>query len=157
MSPSGPKAITSSIRHYKWVMLILKRSIANFVSVINCFACVPKQCTYPAAIICCLSAECFWELKQCFWVLNFDLSDALTLRGVKFWLSNAQPGVQFLMNDAYFSTEFERIWNTILTQRCISIGNFRHGTPYTFVSIIAFQLSVMMDVLLSVASIAFSL
>ena len=73
----------------------------------NFFVYVPKQFTYPAAIICCSSAECFRELKQCFWVLNFDLSDALTLRGGKFWLRNAQPGVQFLMNEAYFSTEFE--------------------------------------------------
>ena len=79
----------------------------------------------------------FENWSNVFWVLNFDLSDALTLRGVKFWLSNAQPGLQFLMNDAYFSTEFERIWNTILTQRCISIGNFRHRTPYTFVAVIA--------------------
>ena len=57
----------------------------------------------------------FLRVEAMFWVLNFDLSDALTLRGVKFWLSNAQPGVQFLMNDTYFSTEFERICNTILS------------------------------------------
>ena len=42
----------------------------------------------------------FLRIEAMFWVLNFDLSDALTLRGGKFWLSNAQPGVQFLMNDA---------------------------------------------------------
>ena len=42
-------------------------------------------------------------------VLNFDLSEALTLRGVKFWEINAQPHVRFLMNGTYFSTEFERI------------------------------------------------
>ena len=83
--------------------------------------------------------ECwmFLTVEAMFWVFNYDLSDAWTLRGFKFWLSNAQPRVQFLMNDAYFSTEFERIWNTILTQQYISIGNFWHRTPYTFVSIIA--------------------
>jgi len=33
----------------------------------------------------------------------------MTLRVVKFWLINAQSGGQFLMNDTYINTEFERI------------------------------------------------
>ena len=52
----------------------------------NCFACVPKQFSYSAAIICCL--RMFLRVEAMFLGVKFDLSDALTLRDVKFWLSN---------------------------------------------------------------------